>query len=111
MKIKLIKFRDDLIKPTRAHYNDAGIDCYAQEDLWLEHPDYDYIPHTDGKILVDDVKGGRGPRPAGRQHGGGKILSFHWLIPPKNKTESIYTAKQKYSKQNLPKVYNFRAIY
>ena len=36
MKIKLIKFRDDLIKPTRAHYNDAGIDCYAQEDIELE---------------------------------------------------------------------------
>ena len=53
MKIKLIKFRDDLIKPTRAHYNDAGIDCYAQEDFCLEHPDYDYIPHTDGKLLVN----------------------------------------------------------
>lgn len=53
MKIKLIKFRDDLIKPTRAHYNDAGIDCYAQEDFWLEHSDYDYIPHTDGKMLVN----------------------------------------------------------
>lgn len=36
MKIKLIKFRDDLIKPTRAHYNDAGIDCYAQEDIVLK---------------------------------------------------------------------------
>ena len=36
MKIKLIKFRDDLIKPTRAHYNDAGLDCYAQEDITLD---------------------------------------------------------------------------
>lgn len=36
MKIKLIKFRDDLIPPTRAHYNDAGIDCFAQEDFDLE---------------------------------------------------------------------------
>ena len=35
MKIKLIKFKEDLIKPTRAHYNDAGIDCYAQEDIVL----------------------------------------------------------------------------
>lgn len=35
MKIKLIKFKDNLIKPTRAHYNDAGIDCYAQEDIIL----------------------------------------------------------------------------
>lgn len=33
MKIKLIKFRDDLIPPVRAHYNDAGIDCFAQEDF------------------------------------------------------------------------------
>ena len=33
MKIKLIKFRDDLILPIRAHYNDAGIDCFAQEDF------------------------------------------------------------------------------
>lgn len=35
MKIKLIKFKDNLIKPTRAHYNDAGIDCYALEDITL----------------------------------------------------------------------------
>lgn len=35
MKIKLNTFRDDLIKPTRAHYNDAGIDCYAQDDFCL----------------------------------------------------------------------------
>lgn len=36
MKIKLIKFRDDLITPIRAHYNDAGIDCYAQEDITIK---------------------------------------------------------------------------
>ena len=35
MKIKLIKFKQDLISPSRAHYNDAGIDCYAQEDVAL----------------------------------------------------------------------------
>lgn len=35
MKIRLIKFRDDLIHPFRAHYNDAGIDCYALEDIEL----------------------------------------------------------------------------
>lgn len=35
MKIKLIKFREDLILPIRAHYNDAGIDCFAQEDFTL----------------------------------------------------------------------------
>ena len=42
MKIKLIKFRDDLIKPVRAHYNDAGIDCYAQEDFTLYPLDIKY---------------------------------------------------------------------
>lgn len=35
MKIKLIKFNDNLITPTRAHYNDAGLDCYALEDITL----------------------------------------------------------------------------
>lgn len=35
MKIKLIKFKEDLIMPVRAHYNDAGIDCFAQEDFTL----------------------------------------------------------------------------
>lgn len=42
MKIKLIKFRDDLIPPIRAHYNDAGIDCFAQEDFNL-YASKDYI--------------------------------------------------------------------
>ena len=36
MKIKLIKFRDGLIPPARAHYNDAGIDCFAQEDFEID---------------------------------------------------------------------------
>jgi len=45
MKIKLIKFRNDLIAPVRAHYNDAGIDCFAQED---------FILHSFGKEEVED---------------------------------------------------------
>ena len=36
MKIKLIKFKEGLIAPIRAHYNDAGIDCYAQEDITIK---------------------------------------------------------------------------
>lgn len=36
MKIKLIRFRDDLIPPKRQHYNDAGIDCYAQTSVLLK---------------------------------------------------------------------------
>ena len=45
MKIKLIKFRDDLIPPVRAHYNDAGIDCFAQED---------FVLHSFGKEETED---------------------------------------------------------
>lgn len=35
MKIKLIKFNENLITPTRAHYNDAGLDCYALDTITL----------------------------------------------------------------------------
>lgn len=35
MKIKLIKFNDELKAPTRSHYNDAGVDCYALEDVTI----------------------------------------------------------------------------
>ena len=45
MKVKIIKFRDDLISPIRAHYNDAGIDCFAQEDFALEGFGREYIKH------------------------------------------------------------------
>lgn len=56
MKIKLIKFRDDLIKPSRAHYNDAGIDCYAQEDITLEPmQSISYLKILDnGDTSIDD---------------------------------------------------------
>lgn len=44
MKIKLIDFGavKNGLTPKRAHYNDAGIDCYAQEDFNL-YPSKDYI--------------------------------------------------------------------
>lgn len=35
MKIKLLKFNKDLIIPKRAHYNDAGVDCYALNNIEL----------------------------------------------------------------------------
>ena len=35
MKINTNKLRQDLKMPTRAHYDDAGIDCYAPEDIVL----------------------------------------------------------------------------
>lgn len=35
MKIKATKLSSDTILPTRAHYNDAGLDCYAPDSLVL----------------------------------------------------------------------------
>lgn len=35
MNIKGIKFREDVKLPVRAHYNDAGLDCFATEDFTL----------------------------------------------------------------------------
>lgn len=56
MKIKLINFRDDkLIKPVRAHYNDAGIDCFAQEDFELS-PFGHYEVNGDGFQYPSDRK-------------------------------------------------------
>ena len=52
MKIKLLKKRDDLIFPVRAHYNDAGLDCFAQEDFTIMPMDdmysqfFDTLPHV-----------------------------------------------------------------
>lgn len=36
MKVKQIKFEDDAKMPERAHYNDAGIDCFASESVVIE---------------------------------------------------------------------------
>lgn len=53
MLIKLIKFQDNLILPTRAHYNDAGTDCYAQEDVLLEHGSCAKVPLGFGLAVPD----------------------------------------------------------
>lgn len=37
MKIKLNKFVSNLIPPMRMHYDDAGVDCFAQEDFELKN--------------------------------------------------------------------------
>lgn len=37
MKIKIIKFNENVKLPTRAHYDDAGLDCYAMEDFTIKH--------------------------------------------------------------------------
>lgn len=52
MKIKLIKFRDDLIHPYRAHYNDAGIDCYALDDFELLPMTSPYITYDNATTLI-----------------------------------------------------------
>lgn len=36
MKIKIIKYNDDLKLPSRAHYNDAGCDCYSLDDVIIK---------------------------------------------------------------------------
>ena len=41
MKIKATKLSPDVILPTRAHYNDAGLDCYCPKDVTLP-PIIDY---------------------------------------------------------------------
>lgn len=54
MKIKLIKFNNNLIAPKRAHYNDAGIDCYAQEDITLtEMQSVAYLTVGEGHKIVN----------------------------------------------------------
>ena len=36
MKVKVIKFKDNVKLPFRAHYNDAGADVYSVEDYILD---------------------------------------------------------------------------
>ena len=43
MKVKIIKFKENVKLPFRAHYNDAGADVYSLEDYVLE-------PHTTVKL-------------------------------------------------------------
>ena len=52
MKIKLIKFRDDLIHPLRAHYNDAGIDCYALDDFELIPMHSPFMTHNNATKII-----------------------------------------------------------
>lgn len=35
MKIQIIKYNDEVKLPQRAHYNDAGCDCFALEDITI----------------------------------------------------------------------------
>ena len=62
MKIKLIKFNNNLITPTRAHYNDAGLDCYALEDIVLHGKTMKLIPLGFGLEIPDGYMGTIRPR-------------------------------------------------
>lgn len=45
MKIKATKLNPDVILPTRAHYNDAGLDCYSPDDYALP-------PLGEGPVMI-----------------------------------------------------------
>lgn len=44
MHVKLIRFRDDLIPPKRAHYDDAGADVYLPETVYIPKGERKRIP-------------------------------------------------------------------
>ena len=50
MEIKITKLNEKCRIPSRAHYNDAGMDCYAMEDVTL--PAMSYL---DGKVATHPV--------------------------------------------------------
>lgn len=52
MKIKATKLLPDTILPTRAHYNDAGLDCYCPKDVIL--PALAVMGHKDPIICAGD---------------------------------------------------------
>lgn len=69
MKIKLIQFNERLIRPYRAHYNDAGIDCYALEDIELVPMSTKIIPLGFGLELPDGYMATIRPRSSMNKRG------------------------------------------
>lgn len=55
MKIKLIKFREDLIEPSRRHYNDAGADLYSTQNIIIKPSQTVKIPLGFGLELPDGM--------------------------------------------------------
>ena len=53
MKVKIIKFKENVKLPFRAHYNDAGADVYSLEDYILEHHTTAKLPLGFGMELPD----------------------------------------------------------
>ena len=53
MKIQVIKFKEDIKLPFRAHYNDAGADVYALDDIIIKSHETVKIPLGFGIKLPD----------------------------------------------------------
>lgn len=62
MKIKIHKFTDNIKKPRRAHYNDAGLDIYSPIDLVIDAGATETIPLGFGLDLPDGLMGNILPR-------------------------------------------------
>ena len=56
MKIKFIKFNDDVKIPFAAHYNDSGLDCFALDDHKLKQFKPVLIPLGFGISLPDGIE-------------------------------------------------------
>lgn len=53
MKVRLITFNDKVKMPERAHYNDAGLDCFAAESKTLQPGERARMPLGFGLELPD----------------------------------------------------------
>jgi len=62
MKVKLIKFKDDVQFPQRKHYNDAGADIYNPELIIIKPLETVKIPLGFGLELPDNMMGCVYPR-------------------------------------------------
>lgn len=56
MKIKYIKFNDDVQIPKQAHYNDSGLDCYSTIDVTLKQFEPTLIPLGFGIVTPDGIE-------------------------------------------------------
>ena len=57
MKIKLIRFNDNLKAPERGHYNDAGLDVFAPADVYIPKGKTVAVPLGFGLVLPDGYMG------------------------------------------------------
>lgn len=62
MKVKVIKFKEDIKLPFRAHYNDAGADVYALEDYVIPAHTTVKLPLGFGIELPDGFQANVYPR-------------------------------------------------